>query len=106
MVVAPPVLAEVMNAKSEDAYLTDWGRCAFLGGEMVRENEGEKRRTRCTMHFEAREVPDSIEIVLPRKAQQFLINDGPVPLTDSRMETDALTLKLRRAGTNTVMLVY
>lgn len=104
--LAPPVIAEVMHSKTESAYVSDWGRCAFLGGEMVKDSEGDKRRVRCIMRFDNREAPNAVEIVLPKKPQNFQINDGPVPLTDSQLEGNELRLKLRRPGLNTVVVQY
>jgi hypothetical protein len=104
--IAPPVIAEAMNAKADAAVVTDWGHCAFHGGEITRETEGEKRRVNCTARFENLEPPDSVEFLLPKKPQQFQVNDGPVPLTDSNFSDGVLTLKLRRPGLNTVTIQY
>ena len=103
---APPVIAEVMNVKAEGPYVADWGRCAFLGGELQRESDGDKRRTRCVLRLDNREAPDFVDFVLPKKAAQFQINDGPVPLTDSSVQGDKLRLKLRRLGLNTIVVQY
>ena len=101
---APPVVGEVMNLRY-DGLVTDWGRCGFLGAEVMRDSE-EGRRRRIEARFDNRFAPDTVEFQLPRRASQVQINDGPVPLTDLKYEDGQLQLRLRRPGVNKVVLVY
>ncbi len=50
--------------------------------------------------------PETVTLSLPRHPTKVTINDGPVPLTDSRFADGQLTLKLRRPGMNTVTVIY
>ncbi|PKO19572.1 hypothetical protein CVU37_02480 [candidate division BRC1 bacterium HGW-BRC1-1] len=102
--LAPPVVGEVMNLRY-DGLVTDWGRCGFLGAEVMRDT-AESRRRRIEAHFDNRFAPDTVEFQLPRRAGQVQINDGPVPLTDLKYENGRLQLRLRRPGLNKVVLVY
>jgi hypothetical protein len=99
--LAPPVLAEVMNTKAS-AHVSDWGRCAFLGGGITHE----KKRRRLEAKFENNYAPDTVEFVMPHRPFQVQINDGPVPLTDSAFENLRLRVKLRRPGLNTITVIY
>ncbi len=101
--LAPPVLAEIIGLRL-DAYVSDWGRCAFLGGEGRREADTKRRRVE--LRFENRIPPDVVEITISRRPFQVQINDGPVPLTDLKYADGKLTLRLRRPGTNTVVMYF
>ena len=102
--LAPPVLAEVMGLRF-DGYVADWGRCGFLGAEVERA-EGQGRRRRVELRFDNRFAPDTVEVVLPRRPGFVQINDGPVPLTDSKYADGRLQLRLRRPGLNKVVVVF
>ena len=97
--LGPPVLAEILNMRNP-LYVKDWGRCAFLGGEV----RGDKGRRRIEARFDNKYPPDTVEIQIGHQPAQVEINGGPVPLTDSRFEGGVQWLRLRRPGVNTVTL--
>lgn len=99
--LAPPVLGEVMNQKAS-SYVVDWGKCAFLGGEITHD----KKRRKLTAMFDNKYAPEMVEFQMPHQPSQVQINDGPVPLTDSNYENQKLRVKLRRPGINTITVNY
>ena len=103
--LAPPVVAEVLNSRFRPAVVADWGRCAFLGATISREQE-DRRRARVELKFDNRVSPDQVVLAMPRRPSSATINDGPIPLTDFRFEDDQLMLRLRRPGVNTVVVHY
>lgn len=96
--LAPPVLAEVLQPRSS-AYVAQWGRCAFLGGNIIRQ---ERNRVRVEAQFYNRTPPETIELVLPRLPRKIEVNDGPVPLPDIKLEGLRLKVRLRKPGLNLV----
>jgi len=103
--LAPPVIAEVMNQRAGGVYVRDWGRSAFLGGSIHRDDkDGKRRHLRLKVHVN--QPGDPVEISMPTKPIEFQVNDGPVPLTDSRYEDEVLTIRLRRPGENDILVRY
>src|SRR5205085_1198437 len=99
--LAPPVIAEVLNTRTQ-AYVADWGRCAFLGAQINRD----KKHASISLQFDNKYAPDVVQIVLPRKPEQLQINSGPVPLTEWRYENELLKLRLRRSGANNISITF
>lgn len=99
--LAPTVIAEVLNTKTQ-AYVADWGRCAFLGAQI----NHDKKHTSLAFQFDNKYAPDVVQVAIPRKPDQLQINNGPVPLTEWRHENGILRLRLRKPGINNVTLTF
>ncbi|AXA37552.1 MAG: hypothetical protein KatS3mg130_1065 [Candidatus Sumerlaea sp.] len=100
--LAPPVLAEVLSSQFE-LYVADWGKCAFLGGELTRI---ERRRLRAEIQFENRYPPDVVEVAVPRTPTKIELNAGPIPLPDLKQEKNLLKVRFRKPGRNTLTLYF
>jgi hypothetical protein len=100
--LAPTVIAEVLMNKL-DITVADWGRCAFLGGEVTRT---ERNRGKVEASFDNKYPPDVVEFAMERPPIKLEVNGGPVPLTDSKFEEGRLRIRLRRPGRNTVTFIY
>jgi hypothetical protein len=95
-----------MNMKNDGIHVTDWGHCGFLGSDVLRENDGEKKKSHFTLRFENNQPPDSVSIAISKKPGQLLVNNGPIPLTDVQYENGILTIKLRRPGPNSISFAH
>ncbi len=98
--LGPPVLAELAQPRTK-AYVAQWGKCAFQGGNIVRM---ERNRLRIEAQFDNRYPPDTVVFVLPGMPRRVLINDSPVAIPDLRFEGMRLTVRLRKPGINLVTI--
>lgn len=105
--ISPPVIAEVLSRRSGGVAILGWDKARFLGGSVSPDTErgGDKRRV-LTLAVDNMEGTNTVSIKLPRRPSTFQINNGPVPLTDSRFEDGVLKLRLRRPGENTIKVHY
>jgi|GEM_PF-3171906 len=94
--LAPPVLAELIHWNTQ-IWVADWGKCAFLGGNIVRL---ERNRIRVEVQVDNRYPPDTVVVVLPRKPRRIEINDGPVAIPDVKYENGRLSVRLQKPGQN------
>jgi hypothetical protein len=99
--LAPPVIAELAQPRQR-AYVANWGKCAFLGGNIVRLD---RNRLRVEVQFDNRYPPDTVELVLPRAPRRVEINDGPVAIPDLKAAGLRLQVRLRKPGINLLTIL-
>lgn len=106
--ISPPVIGEISAKKADGVMVTEWENAAFGGGRIEPlDSEEHDGRFKLTLNVDNPEnSANTIQIRLPRRPHQFDINGGPVPLTDSQFEDGTLSLKVRRPGNNTIMVIY
>lgn len=104
---SPTVIAEVLAKRSGGVAITEWDKAKILNASVAHDIErgGDKRRV-LSLTVDNNEGSNTLSIRFPRKPSSFQINNGPVPLTDSKFEDGILKLRLRRPGENSVKVQY